>query len=86
MTYLRKMGFERMAKLLSTTDLTIAAVARLVGWTDSNHVSRSFHAAYGVSPTESRRPFRYRAASRRPGQIPRSTTPPTDWKIVRSRI
>jgi hypothetical protein len=46
---------ERMARLLATTDLSIAETARSVGWTNQFHASRCFHAAYGVSPTEYRR-------------------------------
>lgn len=55
MAYLRQMRVKQMAKLLMSTDLTIAEAARLVGWTDPNYASRCFHARYGVSPTEFRR-------------------------------
>lgn len=55
MAFLRQMRAERMARLLSCTDLSITAVARSVGWTDANYASRCFHAFYGVSPTEFRR-------------------------------
>jgi transcriptional regulator GlxA family with amidase domain len=56
LAYLRKMRVERMARLLASTDLSVAEVARAVGWTDPSYASRCFHAAYGVSPTE----YRYR--------------------------
>lgn len=55
MAYLRQMRVERMARLLVSTDLTVAAVARTVGWDDSNYASRCFHAVYGMPPTEYRR-------------------------------
>jgi transcriptional regulator GlxA family with amidase domain len=55
MAYLRHMRVERMAGLLASTDLSIAEVARSVGWTDPNYASRCFHAAHGISPSEFRR-------------------------------
>jgi transcriptional regulator GlxA family with amidase domain len=55
MASLRQMRVERMAGLLATTDMSIAEAARTVGWTDPLYVSRCFHAAYGLSPTEYRR-------------------------------
>ncbi len=55
MAYLRQMRVERMARLLLSTDLSIAEVARAVGWTDPSYATRCFHAAYGVSPTGYRR-------------------------------
>lgn len=55
MAYLRRMRVERMARLLASTDLSIAEAARTVGWKNQFHASQCFHAAYGVSPTEYRR-------------------------------
>lgn len=55
MAYLRKMRAERMGRLLTTTDLSIAEAARAVGWTNQFHASQVFRAACGVSPTEYRR-------------------------------
>jgi transcriptional regulator GlxA family with amidase domain len=55
MAYLRKMRVERMARLLVSTDLSVAEAARSVGWRNQFHASQCFHAAYGVSPTEFRR-------------------------------
>jgi transcriptional regulator GlxA family with amidase domain len=55
MTFLKHMRVQQMARLLSSTDLSIAEAARLVGWTDPNYASRCFHAAYGISPTDFRR-------------------------------
>jgi AraC-like DNA-binding protein len=49
MAYLRKMRVERMARLLASTDMTIAEAARSVGWRNQFHASQCFHAAYGVS-------------------------------------
>ncbi|MGH9043749.1 MAG: helix-turn-helix domain-containing protein [Acidimicrobiales bacterium] len=55
MTYLRQMRVERMARLLASTDLSIAEAARSVGWKNQFHASQCFHAHYGISPTEYRR-------------------------------
>jgi AraC family transcriptional regulator len=55
MAYLRQMRVERMARLLVSTDLSIAEAARSVGWRNQFHASQCFHAAYGISPTEYRR-------------------------------
>jgi transcriptional regulator GlxA family with amidase domain len=54
MTYLRQMRAERMARLLISTDLSIAEAARSVGWKNQFHASQCFHSHYGVSPTEYR--------------------------------
>ena len=55
MAYLRQMRVQRMARLLASTDLSVAEAARMVGWKNQFHASQCFHAAYGVSPTEYRR-------------------------------
>lgn len=55
MAYLRRMRVEQMARLLVSTDLSVAEAARSVGWRNQFHASQCFHAAYGVSPTEHRR-------------------------------
>lgn len=55
MAFLRMMRVERMARLLASTDLSVAEVARMVGWRNQFHASQCFHAAYGMSPTEYRR-------------------------------
>lgn len=55
MAYLRQMRVEQLARLLVSTDLSIAEAARSVGWRNQFHASQCFHAAYGVSPTEYRR-------------------------------
>jgi transcriptional regulator GlxA family with amidase domain len=49
------MRVNQMARLLCSTDLSIAETARAVGWTDAKYASRCFHTAYGMSPTEFRR-------------------------------
>lgn len=54
MAYLRQMRVERMAELLSSTDLSIAEAARSVGWADAKYASRSFRVYYGISPSEFR--------------------------------
>ena len=51
MAHLRQMRAERMARLLASTDLSVAEAARPVGWTNQFHASHIFHDAYGVSPT-----------------------------------
>ena len=56
MAYLRQMRVERMARLLTCTDLSIGQAARAVGWRNQFHASQTFHAHYGISPTE----FRHR--------------------------
>lgn len=55
MAYLRKLRAERMARLLVSTDLSIAEAARSVGWRNQFHASQCFHSHYGISPTEYRR-------------------------------
>ncbi|HTR69889.1 MAG TPA: AraC family transcriptional regulator [Mycobacteriales bacterium] len=55
MACLRKLRVERMARLLVSTDLSVAEAARSVGWTDPFYASRCFHAHNGISPTEYRR-------------------------------
>jgi transcriptional regulator GlxA family with amidase domain len=55
MAYLRHMRVEQMARLLASTDMSIAEAARAVGWRNQFHASQTFHAAYGISPTEFRR-------------------------------
>lgn len=54
MAYLRQMRVKQMARLLVSTDLSIAEAARSVGWKNQFHASQCFHAYYGVSPTEYR--------------------------------
>jgi AraC-like DNA-binding protein len=44
-----------MARLLATTDLSIAVAARAVGWSDPSYASPCFHAHYDPTPTEYRR-------------------------------
>jgi transcriptional regulator GlxA family with amidase domain len=55
MACLRYMRVQQMARLLCSTGLSIAAVARSVGWTDANHASRCLRIHYGIPPTEFRR-------------------------------
>jgi transcriptional regulator GlxA family with amidase domain len=51
MAPLRQIRVEQMARPSSSPDLSVAAVARSVGWTDANYASRCFHAEYGISST-----------------------------------
>lgn len=46
MAYLRQMRAEWMARLLASTDLSIAKAARAVGWRNQLHAGQCFHAAY----------------------------------------
>jgi AraC family transcriptional regulator len=55
MAYLRLMRVERLARLLASTDLSVAEAARSVGWKNQFHASQCFHAHYGISPTGFRR-------------------------------
>ena len=55
MAYLRRMRVERLARLLVSTDSSIAEAARSAGWKNQFHASQCFHAAYGISPSEFRR-------------------------------
>ena len=55
MAYLRQLRVERMARLLASTDVSVAEADRSVGWKNQFHASQCFHAAYGVSPSEYRR-------------------------------
>lgn len=48
MAYLRKMRAERMARLLVSTDVSVAEAARSVGWQNQFHASQCFHTAFGV--------------------------------------
>ncbi|WP_347125423.1 helix-turn-helix domain-containing protein [Microbacterium sp. SY138] len=53
--YLQSIRAERMAYLLRTTDLSIAAVGRAVGWPDPSYASRRFNAHWRLSPSAYRR-------------------------------
>lgn len=46
------MRIERMARLLASTDLSVAEGALSVGWTDPNYASRCFHQRFDASPPE----------------------------------
>jgi AraC-like DNA-binding protein len=54
MTYLRRHRMQLAARLLATTDLTVAEVARRVGFGSSAAFSRAFKRAHGRAPTGSR--------------------------------
>jgi transcriptional regulator GlxA family with amidase domain len=55
MAYLRRARVQEMARLLDSTDMSVAAAARAVGWVDANYAGRCFHVHYGMSPTRFRR-------------------------------
>ena len=48
--YLRRRRVHRAKKLLKTTDLSIAQIASMVGFTDYNYFSRVYKKVYGKSP------------------------------------
>jgi transcriptional regulator GlxA family with amidase domain len=76
MAYLRRMRVERMARLLATTDLSVAEAARAVGWSNQFHASQVFHGAFGVSPTEYRRRQAVPSTPDRGGSDGRGNLPP----------
>lgn len=55
MAYLQQTRAERMAYLLRTTDLTVAAAARAVGWDDASYAARRFRAHWDTTPAAYRR-------------------------------
>lgn len=57
--YLTMLRTEQMAGLLRTTEGSIAAIAREVGWRDPDFAARQFRRSVGVTPSK------YRAISRR---------------------
>ncbi|MDX1621951.1 MAG: helix-turn-helix transcriptional regulator, partial [Nitriliruptorales bacterium] len=64
MAYVRMVRLRTAADLLSTTDLTISAAARRVGYSSRSHFSRAFTEAFGQPPSE----FRDGPTSVRPHQ------------------
>lgn len=54
--YLTMLRTERVARLLRTTNLPIAVIARPVGWRDPDFAARQFHRSIGVTPRDYRRP------------------------------
>ena len=57
MRYLDRLRAERAAALLIETELPIAAVGEVVGWSDPNYASRRFRHLFGVSPSGYRAAF-----------------------------
>ncbi len=51
MRYLDRLRAERAAALLIETELPIAAIGEVVGWSDPNYASRRFRLLFGVSPS-----------------------------------
>ncbi|MCO6007095.1 AraC family transcriptional regulator [Actinoallomurus purpureus] len=58
MTYLGRLRAERAAALLIETELSVAAIGRMVGWSDPNYASRRFGHFFAFSPTAYRDRFR----------------------------
>lgn len=52
--YLTMLRTERMAHLLRTTDRPLSAIAREVGWRDSDFAARQFRRGIGVTPNQYR--------------------------------
>jgi AraC-like DNA-binding protein len=55
MAYLQRIRIERLAYLLRSTELTVAAAAHAVGWGDSSYAARRFRRYWNITPTEYRR-------------------------------
>lgn len=53
--YVERYRLERVRELLVTTDLSIAEIAATTGYHDPFYLSRVFHRAEGVSPTDYRK-------------------------------
>jgi AraC family transcriptional regulator of adaptative response / methylphosphotriester-DNA alkyltransferase methyltransferase len=65
----------RAARMLNTRSLTIAQIARIVGYRQAPHFAKAFRAAFGMSPAEWRRevyglgrPDPWRLPSRAPAE------------------
>ncbi|WP_369804084.1 helix-turn-helix domain-containing protein [Mycobacterium sp. GA-2829] len=57
MAYLQHLRAERMAHLLRTTNATVAAAGRAVGWNDPSYAARRFKTRWMVSPDRYRSRF-----------------------------
>jgi len=62
--YLIRLRIARACDLLGATDLSVTAIAGLVGYDDSNYFARQFRRILGASPTGYRRRFARRAPGR----------------------
>lgn len=60
--YLTMLRAEQMANLLRTSDASIAAIARGVGWNDPDFAARQFRRSVGVTPSHYRDMSREQAA------------------------
>jgi transcriptional regulator GlxA family with amidase domain len=58
MRYLTGLRLVRAARLLRSTDTTVAVIARLVGYTSEEAFSRAFKARFGDAPSVYRRQAR----------------------------
>jgi AraC family transcriptional regulator len=54
MGYYRRLRLQRAQQLLATTSTPLADIALQLGYTDQAHFTRSFTAAFGVSPAKHR--------------------------------
>ncbi len=52
--FLKHLRLQQAARMLRTTDLSIKAISRNIGYNSRSYFSRAFHDAYGVSPVEFR--------------------------------
>lgn len=57
--YIRSLRMARARELLSTSDLTVSAVAAIVGYNDPFHFSRQFRRQNGCSPSDYRQQNRH---------------------------
>lgn len=57
MAFLQRIRSERLAYLLRTTPITVAAAGRAVGWDDPSYAARRFRAHWGATPNAYRGQF-----------------------------
>lgn len=53
--FLRNLRLQKAARLLRESDMTVAEIARAVGFENADHFSAAFSRQYGLSPTQCRR-------------------------------
>ena len=62
--YLERHRLELTAQLLLEGDLSIRQISASAGWSDTNYMTRRFHAAHGMPPTRYRAVFQERSRNR----------------------
>lgn len=56
--YLQRLKLEKAARMLASSDVSVALVAESLGFEDQHAFSRAFKKYWGVSPTDHRRSVR----------------------------